>query len=100
MPPSPHGQPRRVHTMQWAWPWLDRSVGQKRDERHAFPSCDPWEKLSDCRFEVVGRLMRAPGGFVDIELEDEELQRVFRGAIGEKKFDARLCHCRRRHDPE
>jgi hypothetical protein len=34
---------------------------------------------------MVGRLMRAPGGLVDVEFEDKEQQRVHWGAVGKEK---------------
>src|ERR1700730_13121269 len=48
------------------------SVGEKRNEGHALAPRDRWQKLRDRGLEMVGRLMRAPGGLVDVELEDKE----------------------------
>src|SRR5882724_4432047 len=79
---------------------LDRSIGEKRNEGHALAPRDPGQKLHDRGLEMVGRLMRGPGGLVDVELEDKEQQWVRRGAVGKEKLDAGLRHRRWRHAPE
>jgi hypothetical protein len=56
------------------------SIGEKRNEGHALASGDHWQKLRDRGLEMVGRLVRAPSGLVDVELEDKELS----GLVGER----------------
>jgi hypothetical protein len=56
------------------------SIGEKRNEGHALASGDRWQKLRDRGLEMVGRLVRAPSGLVDVELEDKELS----GLVGER----------------